>query len=139
MEPYYSMNYSQGRNCNPNMNSNCRQNNPNFRRTPPGSNYPPCANRPSCGSGKDTFHKPNPAINPMRNQSMNTMMVDCACKTTSSNCYKEDSMNQLGSRFPLAMAYVPWQQWGDLYDIDCSLMHGTLFKDLDLEFCGVRC
>lgn len=40
---------------------------------------------------------------------------------------------------PLAMAYVPWQFYCNLYD-DCeALYHGTLFKDLDKGFYGRRC
>lgn len=35
---------------------------------------------------------------------------------------------------PLAMAYVPFQQWGDTYGDDKALGRGTLFPDLDLPF-----
>ena len=42
------------------------------------------------------------------------------------------------SRFPknapLAMAYVPFQEWGEVYDDDSALARGTLFPDLDLPF-----
>ncbi|GEM_PF-447348 len=34
----------------------------------------------------------------------------------------------------LAMAYVPWQQWGDTMDSDSALEFGTLFKDLVFPF-----
>ncbi len=40
--------------------------------------------------------------------------------------------------FPLAMAYVPWQQWNNTYDLDRALMVGTIFPELDKPFCGVR-
>lgn len=44
------------------------------------------------------------------------------------------------SRFPrntpIAMAYVPFQQWGETYDDDKALSRGTLFPDLDLPFSG---
>lgn len=44
------------------------------------------------------------------------------------------------SRFPqntpLAMAYVPFQQWGETYDDDKALSRGTLFPELDLPFLG---
>ena len=36
----------------------------------------------------------------------------------------------------LAMAYVPWQEWGDLYDEELALQRGTLFADLDKPFTG---
>jgi len=37
---------------------------------------------------------------------------------------------------PLAMAYVPWQQWRDIYKADMALVKGTLFAELDLQFKG---
>lgn len=44
------------------------------------------------------------------------------------------------SRFPkntpLAMAYVPFQQWGNVYDDAEALDKGTLFPDLDFPFGG---
>ncbi|MDO5154772.1 MAG: spore coat associated protein CotJA [Eubacteriales bacterium] len=47
-------------------------------------------------------------------------------------------MEKLGCRFPIAMAYVPWQKWGELYDNEYGLKQGTIFKDLNKVFCGVR-
>lgn len=37
---------------------------------------------------------------------------------------------------PLAMAYVPFQQWGETYGEDEALAKGTLFPPLDLPFTG---
>ena len=34
----------------------------------------------------------------------------------------------------LAVATVPVQSWGELYDQDAALKTGTIFKDLDLPF-----
>ncbi len=36
----------------------------------------------------------------------------------------------------LAMAYVPWQEWGELYSEEAALRNGTLFPDLDKPFLG---
>lgn len=36
--------------------------------------------------------------------------------------------------FPVAMAYVPWQTWGNLYDLDKAFEVGTIFKDLHKPF-----
>lgn len=36
----------------------------------------------------------------------------------------------------LAMAYVPNQPWGDLYDETVALQRGTLFPELDKPFTG---
>lgn len=38
----------------------------------------------------------------------------------------------------LAMAYVPWQRWGNLYQPEEGFHCGTIFKDLDLPFTGRR-
>lgn len=66
--------------------------------------------------------------------------VECVCRVTSEmDCHRHDEMEKLGYRFPVVMSYVPWQQWGDLYDADCGLMQGTIFKDLNFIFCGERC
>ena len=40
------------------------------------------------------------------------------------------------NKTPLAMAYVPFQQWEELYDADKALNRGTLFPELDLPFEG---
>jgi len=38
---------------------------------------------------------------------------------------------------PLAMAYVPWQKWQNIYDAEKGFCNGTIFQDLDLPFYGV--
>jgi len=40
--------------------------------------------------------------------------------------------------FPVGMTYVPWQKWQNIYDAHEGLSAGTIFKDLDLRFYGVR-
>jgi len=46
------------------------------------------------------------------------------------------------STFPahvsLAMMYVPFQRFQNLYEPDKALTRGTLFADLDLPFYGTR-
>ncbi len=39
---------------------------------------------------------------------------------------------------PLAMSYVPWQQFEELYPPCKALSEGTAFPELNLIFCGVR-
>lgn len=69
-----------------------------------------------------------------------SMEVDCVCRVKERpGCHTADPMTRLGDAFPPVMSYVPWQQWGELYDPDCALTQGTLFKDLNYIFCGVRC
>ena len=58
----------------------------------------------------------------------------------SMNIRPDTNGNSDTSRFPrntpLAMAYVPFQRWGDVYDDDKALSKGTLFPELDLPFSG---
>ena len=50
-------------------------------------------------------------------------------------CDKENVLSGL----PVAMAYVPWQSYGNLYPMNQALRSGTLFRELDLDFAGRRC
>lgn len=45
-----------------------------------------------------------------------------------------------GSRedFPVAMAYVPWQHWNTVYDLERGMACGTIFPELNKPFRGVR-
>ena len=45
---------------------------------------------------------------------------------------------QLLGSLPVAMAYVPMQQWKSAYPPEEALMHGTLFPELNLPFEGGR-
>lgn len=38
----------------------------------------------------------------------------------------------------LAIGYVPWQVWRDVYEPDKGLARATIFAELDKPFCGVR-
>lgn len=38
----------------------------------------------------------------------------------------------------LAMAYVPWQSWRDIYDFDKGFCVGTIFAELNKPFEGGR-
>lgn len=40
--------------------------------------------------------------------------------------------------FPVAMGYVPWQNWNTVYDIEKGLSCGTIFPELNKPFLGVR-
>jgi len=40
---------------------------------------------------------------------------------------------------PIAMAYVPWQTYGNIYPMPQALRNGTLFQELNLDFAGRRC
>lgn len=42
------------------------------------------------------------------------------------------------SGLPLAMAYVPWQTFGNTYEPCKALQLGTIFPELCKPFCGKR-
>ena len=44
--------------------------------------------------------------------------------------------NMMLSELPVAMAYVPFQQWRGTYEAEKGLDRGTIFPELDLPFCG---
>ncbi|MDD6207257.1 MAG: spore coat associated protein CotJA [Clostridiales bacterium] len=41
--------------------------------------------------------------------------------------------------FPIGMCYVPMQKWGNLFEADEGLAHGTIFRDLALPFTCAGC
>ncbi len=44
--------------------------------------------------------------------------------------------NDCMSTQALAMAYVPYQPWENIYDSDIALSRGTIFQGLDKPFLG---
>ena len=53
---------------------------------------------------------------------------------------KDYMYNENCDRFPLAMAYVPWQQFNGIYDnLEEAYDAGTIFPELDKPFTGRRC
>ena len=57
------------------------------------------------------------------------------CKRPNSNRGSYYSMDALG-QFPIAMAYVPWQEWCNIYPAERALCRGTIFEELDKPFSG---
>lgn len=58
--------------------------------------------------------------------------------------HRDMEMNRCGrdrrslEEMPLAMSYVPWQVWRDIFQPDEALHCGTIFKELNLPFTGRR-
>lgn len=43
-------------------------------------------------------------------------------------------------KFPVAMAYVPWQRFDGIYeDLEKAFCSGTIFPELNKPFTGRRC
>lgn len=51
------------------------------------------------------------------------------------HCEKKSDCDELHG-MTLAMAYIPWQEWQNLYDADQGLHKGTIFSELDKPFLG---
>ena len=50
------------------------------------------------------------------------------------------SFNEYFDRFPIAMAYVPWQQLTSIFEnLDEAYKTGTIFPELEKPFTGRRC
>lgn len=52
----------------------------------------------------------------------------------------EINFDEYCERFPVAMAYVPWQRMVKLFDdLEEAYCTGTIFPELDKPFTGRRC
>lgn len=55
--------------------------------------------------------------------------------------YRADEMNNTMTRFPsetpIGMAYVPYQEIGEVYEPDTAFRNGTLFPELDYPFMAI--
>lgn len=56
----------------------------------------------------------------------------CQCKQETV-CNKFETYDAFRD-MPLAMAYVPWQQWKNVYDGAKGLQNGTIFEELIFPF-----
>lgn len=54
-----------------------------------------------------------------------------SCTNTAPGCLEQN--------YPIAMAYVPWQQWQGVYSMEQGFKQGTIFPELDLPFEPRRC
>ncbi len=54
-------------------------------------------------------------------------------------CYNQRMKEQI-DKFPVGMAYVPWQQFDKMYDnLEEAFRYGTIFPELNKPFTGRRC
>ncbi len=54
--------------------------------------------------------------------------------------YQHSMFDKNCDRFPIAMAYVPWQEFGKIYEnLEKAYVTGTIFPDLNKPFTGRRC
>lgn len=41
------------------------------------------------------------------------------------------------SSMPIAMAYVPWQEWQNIFEVEKGFRCGTIFEELNKPFRGI--
>jgi hypothetical protein len=68
------------------------------------------------------------------NSSTNSMVSRQVNRPEGSYC----SVNYIDN-MPVAMAYVPWQHFTEVYETCKAFQIGTIFPELDLPFCRTRC
>lgn len=96
--------------------------------------------RPSMQNGRNMYYGRGPR---------NNMRMNCGCGTNKypmngqvmggqTNCRPDgcDKGNKPVDKMQIAMAYVPWQDWENVCDIDKSLEMGTIFEDLYKPYIG---
>lgn len=70
-------------------------------------------------------------------QNAKTMSQTGSCPLTPENvCERRMDHGDLAD-MPLAMAYVPWQKWQNIYKAKKAFQRGTIFEELDKPFQGI--
>lgn len=52
---------------------------------------------------------------------------------------KNNAISPFPEKTPIGMAYVPYQQWDEIYDANEGFCRGTMFPLLDYPFKGGDC
>lgn len=117
------------------MDCNCNQRSATSCR--PQIQQPPCMNT-NCGCGAPMPlpplqpNQPLPPIQPRMGDGAGTLRPS-GYQPPRTACTIETANK------PIAMAYVPWQQWRQTYPMEQALSRGTIFPELDLPFVMGRC
>lgn len=93
-------------------------------------------NERMCGCRDNAGGRNNNACNRCAEDKMNFMRENSCGKCADGS---EKRKGEMMDRFPVGMAYVPWQCWGEIYPLNTGLQRGTLFPELDKPFFKGRC
>ena len=96
-----------------------------------------CRRSCSCYMPGSTPYKMPRTMSPASSEAMNCA-ISRSMQSNSSCCEKKESMYQHLEHLPVAMAYVPYQKFSDIYDTCYALKVGTIFPVLCKPFCGKR-
>lgn len=120
-----NMRYGRMRSAQPQswQNYNCMNTeNTNYNRVSSAERENQCCE--NCGDNRNSVER--------RQEQRNST---CSCQNESESVCKvlcKDSLSQM----PLAMAYIPWQKWNDIYETCKGFQRGTIFAELDKTFLG---
>lgn len=64
---------------------------------------------------------------------------DCFRAAESRRCRSERNNVEITGSYSLAMAYVPMQRFGELFDIEEGFCQGTIFRELRFPFYPTPC
>lgn len=70
------------------------------------------------------------------NINYNTNMI---CNSGCNDGHINRLSNECIEHMPVGMAYVPWQHWTEIYDIEKGFRAGTIFPELNKPYMGRRC
>lgn len=62
-----------------------------------------------------------------------------SCPQRRSNVFPRRNNVEITGNYSLAMAYVPMQEFGELFDIETGFCEGTIFKELRFPFYPTPC
>ena len=60
-----------------------------------------------------------------------------SCRPSSSACCEDRAEYDELNGMPIAMAYVPWQEWQNIYEAEKGFHQGTIFEELNKPFTGI--
>lgn len=63
----------------------------------------------------------------------------CGCSGAMNNNGSMGNSMEKIDQYPIAMAYVPWQKYGETFDLETGFRIGTIFPELDLPFMRAGC
>lgn len=86
--------------------------------------------RSNCGCGNNCGNSRNQGIQSDGDRNSCTAMSGYG--EHSGCCDRDDALEGM----PIAMTYVPWQNWKHIYEAGKGFHRGTIFEELDLPFKG---
>ncbi len=72
----------------------------------------------------------------MRHNMLRDMNPAVSAMAEIQDAHESDTMTPFPEMTPLGMAYVPFQQWEEPYDLDMAFHCGTAFSALDFPYRG---